>query len=417
MDKIYKTRYLESQVKMLRRNFPVVVVGGARQVGKSTLLSHLFPQFKRVVFDPLVDIAAAKTDPELFLKNNPTPIILDEIQYVPSLVPAIKRALENNRNNGQYLMTGSQQWEVLKNLQESLAGRVAFLDLYPFTHAEVLATNANPNNNLWLKGILEQGLTFIPNLSYQSNQFSLYEQLWRGYYPEAQFIETAAIPFFFRGYERTYIERDIRLMLESNQMDVFVRFYRLCAALSAQEINYSQLGRELGLSPDTSKRWLALLKATYQWLEIPAYSGNTIKRLSKKPKGYIVDSGLICHALGISSPDILANHPNWGAIFETVVVLDIIKQRQLFAYPPNLFHYRTMAKAEVDLVIEYQGKYFLIEVKGKTHPNKKDISGILSFIETFPQLPIELGLIISAGSDSYALADKIWTIPFESVVI
>ena len=407
MKKVYKNRHIENKIKMLLANFPVIVIAGARQVGKSTLLTHLFPDYKRVIFDPNIDVEGARNDPELFLSNNPKPIILDEIQYVPELISAIKRELDINRKNGQYLITGSQQWELFKNLRESLVGRVAFIDLYPFSQSEII----EKPTNIWLKDILDNGVQQIKTSNLARNQ-TLFEQIWMGYYPEVSFLAVDAVPYFFQGYERTYIDRDIRLMLGKTSMEQFLRFYRLCAALTAQEINYSQIGRELGLSPDTSRRWLSMLKTTFQWIEVPAFSKNAIKRLSKKVKGYIVDSGLCCYALGISSPEFLSSHPNWGNIFESVVVMELIKQIQVFPLKPNLYHYRTLAGAEVDLIIEYNGKYYPIEIKGKTNPSKKDLSGIESFKKTFPSLEIGFNMIICAGQDSYKLKDDTWVIPF-----
>ncbi len=412
MEHKYIPRLISQKLKELFAYFPVVIISGARQVGKSTLLEHTFPKIERVVFDPIVDIEGAKTDPDLFLRNRPAPIILDEIQYVPKLVPTIKRQLEKKRKNSQFLITGSQQWEVMRQLAESLAGRAVFIDLDGFNLLE-LARNKSKESWLeyWLKTPKKVRKNSIKQLELK---YSLYEQIWRGFLPETYFLPKNLIADYLLAYERTYIERDIRLMAEISNLSLFSKFFRLCAALTAQEINFSELGRELGITPQTSTRWLELLKSTFQWLEIPAYSGNTIKRLSNKPKGYISDPGLACFALAISTPETLGGHPKWGSIFESAVVSEIKKQCRLLPSPPNLYHWRTHGGAEVDLILEIDNKFYPIEIKGKSHPTKSDASGIAAFRKTYPNLNIQKGLIIAASETFYDLADDLAVMPWNA---
>src|SRR3989338_5825043 len=236
----YVPRAQEKQLKELFKTFPVVVVTGARQVGKSTLLTHLFQDLPHVLFDPTVDVENVRADPDLFLRNRKTPLILDEIQYAPELVSAIKRTLEKDRRPGQYLMTGSQQWEVMKHLSESLAGRAVFLDLEGFSLAEIAETIPE---KAWLERWLEDPETFIRSSQERlAPQRPVFEQLWRGSLPEAQSLELNYLPDFFMSYMRTYLERDLRLMAEVQDLELFSRFIRLVGALTAQEINSSQLG-------------------------------------------------------------------------------------------------------------------------------------------------------------------------------
>src|SRR3990167_1403699 len=230
-----------------------------------------------VVFDPIIDVEGARSDPDLFLNNRPPPVILDEIQYVPELVPAIKRRLDKNKKPGLYLITGSQQWEVMKSLAESLAGRAVFVDLQGFSLKEL--NQEGEKGKPWLERWLENpGDSKVLEGKKGECKFSLFEQLWRGWLPETQFLPRDVIGAFHEAYVRTYIERDVRQLAEVSDVQLFHRFFRLCAALTAQEVNYSQLGRDIGINPQTASRWLRILTATFQWFEVPAWSGNIIKR-------------------------------------------------------------------------------------------------------------------------------------------
>jgi len=254
---------MTKKLQTLLKNFPCVVVSGARQVGKSTLLRHLFEATHDfVVFDPVIDIENARQDPELFLANHKLPIVLDEIQYAPELVSVIKRKIDLDRLPGQYILTGSQQWQVLKNISESLAGRVAFIDLDAFCLTEVAGVVPQKEGS-WLSDWLQGKHKAVQNRKRLDLKRSLYETLWTGFLPETQVLDPEVIPDFFAAYQRTYVERDIRLIADISDWQEFGRFLRLMSALSAQEINYSQIGRDISITPQTAQRWLNLLSATF----------------------------------------------------------------------------------------------------------------------------------------------------------
>lgn len=391
---MYTTRFLTSRLESLVTHFPVVVVSGARQVGKSTLLQHVFgQQADVVVFDPVQDIGNARRDPDLFLDNHPAPVILDEIQYVPELVAALKRRVDRDRKPGQYLLTGSQQWNVMRSLAESLAGRAVFLDLEGFCLGEVAQADAT---SAWLPAWLEDPGAFLDQ---RRSRLALphgpYEQIWRGTLPEATRLPLEALPDFWGAYFRTYVERDVRLLTEVSDWHTFGRFVRLAGALTGQEINASQLGRELGVTPQTSRRWLDLLMATFQWFEAPAYSGNAVKRVSGKAKGYLADTGLACWAQAISTPAALGGHPLWGHLFESFVAAELRKQMALMSPMPRLHHWRSAGGAELDLLLERDGRFFPIEIKGKTKVSGADTRGIRAFRAAYPDLPVAPGLVIA----------------------
>lgn len=301
----YVHRSVEKKLKAYTESFPCTLVCGARQVGKSTLLDRFFGNTHRTfVFDPIQDIYGVRQDPDLFLKNNPPPLILDEIQYVPELIPALKRAVDRSRRPGMYLITGSQQWEVMKRLSESLAGRVGILELSGFSLAE---QHGNPEPDWladWLNGAHQNSAELFEDLrGLKSRHLSATRQIWRGGFPDVQTMQEEVVPGWMRGYVSTYLQRDVRSLLEARDEMQFAAFLALCASLTAQECNYNHLGRDIGLSPPSAKRWIGILRGTYQWLEVPAFSANHIKRISSRSKGYLADSGLACYLMRISSED------------------------------------------------------------------------------------------------------------------
>lgn len=409
---MYKERILSERLLKLVNSFPAVVISGARQVGKSTILSHLLPSFKSITFDPVIDIGAAREDPSLFLMNNPAPLILDEIQYAPELGAIIKRKIDENRAPGQYVITGSQQWSVMKTLAESLAGRAVFLDMYGFSIREIEESKVADH---WLSRWLRNPELFIkdPSIKKLNSKRTVNEQLWRGSLPEADQLTLEVIPDFYSGYLRTYIERDVRLIADVADWQQFGRFVKLTAALTAQEVNHSKLGRDISTTPQTAQRWLSILTATYQWKSIPVYSGNTLKRLSGKPKGYILDTGLICALNMISSPLAISGHPLAGPLFETAVVSELFKLSGTMSVPPAFYHWRSHGGAEVDIILERDGILFPIEIKLSSQPKRGDTRGITAFRKTYPNLKIAPGLVI-APTDSFAqISENDYSIPWD----
>lgn len=409
---MYTVRMLTDKLYKLVASFPAVVISGARQVGKSTLLQNtLGREAEIVVFDPVIDIENARQDPELFLNNHPPPLILDEIQYAPELVASIKRRIDRNRTPGQYILTGSQQWGVMKSMSESLAGRAVFLDLHSFSLLEI---SRHDSMTPWIARWLNSPDSFIAERQTRlTHAITLYEQLWRGFLPEAQFLSTDVIPDYLNAYQRTYIERDVRLIADVSDLQLFGRFLQLACALTAQEINYSQLGRELGLTPQTAQRWIAILQSTFQWFELPAYSGNLIKRVSNKPKGYIADTGLACQTQAISTPNTIGGHPLWGALFETAVAAELKKQTVLLTPRPNFYHWRAYSGAEVDILLEYNGIFHPVEIKAMTNPSRRDTMGISAFRKKYPRLNIAPGLVIAPCEKMIQLSESDYAVPWD----
>ena len=411
---LYRKRHAEAKLKQLAKHFKVVLVTGARQVGKSTLLAHLLPDVKSVVFDPVQDTYGAREDPDLFLKSFPPPVILDEVQYVPELLPALKRRVDQSESPGQYYLSGSQNLGVLRSVSESLAGRVGILALSGLTLDEMLGVGATPG---WLNVYLEDpgALVDVARHVHPETE-NLVRVMWRGSLPGLLDVPDAVVPDYYRSYIQTYVERDIRVMGDVREAAGFGRFLSLTGALTAQEINASQLGREVGVTPDTARKWLTLLANSFQWEEVPPYHGNTIKRLSGKQKGYVSDTGMACHLQRISSPEALAVSTVRGQMFETWVVNEILRQFVNLGVPPQAFHWRTSGGAEMDLLLERDGKLFPIEVKCKTRLTRSDMRGFRAFRDTYASERIMPGLIVYAGDACYHVDEHTIALPWNAVV-
>ena len=412
----YRPRAIENKLIDLAKHFPVIVVTGARQVGKSTLLSHLFGKSaEHIVFDPVTDEFGARRDPQFFLQQHKTPIILDEIQYAPELLAIIKKLVDKDRSPGQFYLTGSQNLSVIKSISESMAGRAVVVDMDVMTVPE---RNGTADNGFvfWLETILTLGRKFdslkgLKNSCVVPRNKLLFKMLWRGGYPGTLDLPDNLFADYFQSYIRTYVERDIRILAEVSDQQKFSRFFGIVAAMTAQEINHSHLGRELGVTPQTASRWLDILKATYQWFELPPYHGNLIKRLSNKGKGYLTDTGLACYLSRISSPEALSVQPIMGAIFETHVVLEIKSMFSALSAPVNLYHWRAHSGAEVDIVIERDGILWPIEIKCKSNINSSDMRGITAFREAYPN-KCGLGIIIASVEEPLFISKDAIVLPY-----
>lgn len=407
----YINRLISNRLKKLFEHFPCLVLIGARQVGKSTLLKHLFPDVPCIVFDPIHDVQNARQDPELFLSNNPPPLILDEVQFAPELIPVLKRRIDQNREPSQYILTGSQQWGVLRNVSESLAGRAILMHLEGFSLGEI--AKKQPQRS-WLQRMLDDQEAFLKQRHDRLKlDNTLSQQLWKGFLPETNFLDLSLIADYQFSYQSTYIEKDVRLLGNISDLQLFSRFVKLSAALAAQEVNYSQFAKNIGITAQTAKRWVDLLIQTFEWFEVPAFSNNAVKRVSSKSKGYFADTGQICFSQMISSPKAILSHPLWGFIFENAVVSDLRKQSLLIETPPQFYHWRTHSGAEVDLILERDGMLYPIEIKAKSRPTKKDASGLQQFRKYHMHLHVAKGIILAPAEESYAVTKDDYVIPWD----
>jgi hypothetical protein len=407
----YKKRIYEDRLNRFAKLFKIVLLVGARQVGKSTLLSKLFPKVKLFVFDPIQDLFNARNKPDFFLQDFTPPLILDEIQYAPELLTSLKRKVDTSEDNGQYFLTGSSQLAILKTVAESLAGRVVIIPIAPMTPQEMY-DSCQLDENWFLDYIKNPNTFFKDRCVYMENLPTRLEAILKGGMPGTIPLESDALSSYFSSYVQTYIERDVRLIENIENLGQFGQFLGLVAALTSQEINYSQLGREVGITPKTAQRWLQLLKQTYQWHELPPFHMNAIKRLSQKPKGILADTGIACYLQLISTPEALAKSMLGGAMFETYCFNMIKGLCAALPIMPNFYHWRTLAGAEVDFIIEIDGKFYPIEVKSATTISKHDTRGIEAFRETYPHLNIQMGVIVYAGQHCQRITENIVAVPW-----
>lgn len=412
---IYRKRLIENRVLEYCKHFKVVLITGARQVGKSTLLTNLFPSYKSITLDPYRDVYGIKTDPDLFLENFKAPLILDEIQYSPEVLSAIKRKVDLSDTNGQYILTGSQNFSIMRNVSETLAGRIGIINLESMTFAELYFDISKNDNKHWIDIYLknpEELLSCFKGV--MKSESSLTEILWKGGMPGLIGKPNSMIHPYFDSYLKTYIERDIKTFENINKLNEFTTFVGLCAALSAQEVNDFKVGNDIGVTSITAKNWRNLLLASFQLYEAMPYSGNTVKKLSKKRKSYIADTGLLCFLQFINSPEALTVSPLFGAVFETFIMSELRKNLNKSLLSANIYHWRTGGGAEVDIVIETNGKLYPIEVKSKTSLSGFDSSGLKAFRETYGD-KVSKGIIVYAGEECYKISPDIYAVPWNGM--
>jgi predicted AAA+ superfamily ATPase len=336
---------------------------------------------------------------------------LDEIQYAPELFAALKRRVDRVGQAGQYFLSGSQNPAVLRQVAESMAGRVGILELEGLGFEELSGAG---ERSPWLARWLASGGASEPHRyrTLESPAGGVLAALWRGSMPGLVGLPDSMVQPYLSSYLRTYVERDVRVVGDIRDQVAFGEFVALCAALTAQEVNRAQFGRELGIAPATVQRWLDTLKATYQWHEIPAFSGNAIKRLTGRSKGHLADTGLACLLQRIPSVEALSASPLRGALFETWVVNGLRKQFAALPTAPGLYHWRTTGGAEIDAVIDWNGIRYPVEVKCKTQLTGHDLRGINAFRETYGAVP---AVIVYAGEACRKLDELTIAMPWNAV--
>ena len=342
----------------------------------------------------------AKCDPELFLQHYDSPLIIDEIQYAPELLPYIKMRVDENRAPRQFFLTGSQMFRLMKNVSESLAGRAGVLSLYGLTRSEIIGADEVP---------------FLPSNKLCSKNAetvtTIFDRIYRGSMPQ-MIIDPELTPEAFYGeYLQTYIERDIRDLMEIRNESQFLKLISCAAARTGQELNYSDLARDVGIDPKTAESWISLLVTSGLVVLLAAYSGNTIKRLTKRPKLYFMDTGLACYLSLWNNPRALEQSAMAGAMFETYVITEIFKQyanrgmdtRSRFAY------YRDSNGKEIDLMILENDTIYPIEIKKNADPGRDAIKNFVVLDSLSKQ--IGTGAVICLSSQCYPLAMNHLVVP------
>ena len=378
----YVRRDIEEKLLGLLQAFPCLVLTGPRQTGKSTLLTHLLPDYRYVTLDDPLQREQALSDPRFFLDSLGERAIIDEIQYAPSLLSYVKMIVDSNRDQrGLFVFTGSQQFAMIRNLGETLAGRIALLELLPFGIAEKRRALDLPDT---LSAFAHAALT--------------------GSYPEPALYPMADIHAWCSSYLQTYLERDIRTIYNIGNLRDFQGFLQLLAARCAQQLNLSEYSRELGVSVPTIKNWLSILEASRIVYLLPPYYANLGKRIVKAPKLYFLDIGLVAHLTGIRGRELLLKGPLAGPLFENFCIQETVKIYLHRGERPPLFYLRTAAGLEVDLLVERTfGKVVPVEIKLNKTPSASLASSLLKFAKAFPQLTAQQPILLSLADRTVAL--------------
>ena len=363
----YIHRKIEETILEASKYFSVIAVSGPRQSGKSTLLTQLFPLYEKYSLKDLNILDYAKNDPIAFLNQTDEGMFIDEIQRCPQLLDYIQGIVDNNPKR-HFALSGSSNFEVMKNLSESLAGRAGVFELLPMSIQEVT------------------GKVDLDNL----NQI-----LYNGLYPSICAKKNIA-KFFYPSYVRTYLEKDVRDLLQIKDQIRFTKFLKLCAARIGSLFNASELGAEVGVSSKTISHWLSVLQASYLITLLPPYYENIPKRLVKSPKLYFNDPGLACYLLDIESPQQLDRDKMRGAIFENMIVMEAIKHRYNMGLEGGVFFYRDSNQNEVDLLIKQGGELTAIEVKSSM-TYSSSFEKALTQIEGWIKTPISTKAIVYSG--------------------
>lgn len=347
-------REIATEINKAASGFPVVALVGPRQVGKTSILERLFPEYRYVSLDVATNAEAAETRPQDFLRRYPPPVVVDEVQYAPSFFRHIKSCVDSEKNRkGLFIITGSQNFLLMENLAESLAGRAAVIPFLGLSGKEWRAAAVNRKRE-WK------------------------EFLWKGGYP-ALWSDPGKGPTrerWYQGYVSTYLERDVRNLLNVGSLRDFERFLRACAARCGQTLNLSELGRDVGISTPTAKQWLSVLQASNQVLLLEPYYRSLGKRISKTPKLYFTDTGLAAYLMGFASADALWESREAGALWETYVVGQWLRWRDWHEPSLMLWYWRDQGGNEVDLLIERNRMLFPVECKITEMPGSRDIHGI-----------------------------------------
>ena len=356
MKEIYLPRNIEATIKEAAQYFSVISVTGPRQSGKTTLLKHLFPEFKRFSMKDVHIREFAEHDPIAFLSQSPQGMLIDEVQKTPMLLDYIQGIVDENPER-RFLLTGSSNFELLHGLSESLPGRAGVYELQPMTYDETYTT---------------------------AEEKTLEQFLYDGLYP-ASCANKNKSKFFYPSYVKTYLERDVRDLLKIKDQMLFVKFMKMCAARIGSVFNASDLSAQLGVDSKTVSHWLSVLQASYLITLLPPYYENISKRLVKSPKLYFNDTGLACYLLDIETPRQLEHDKMRGAIFENFVVMEVIKHRYNQGLEGGVYFYRDSNQNEVDILLKQEGEITAIEVKSSMTYNvsfEKTLARLSEWIKT-----------------------------------
>ena len=401
-------RTLENYISKVNDFFPIVMITGPRQVGKTSLLEECAKDKRKYVsLDSSEKRSLAQNDPALFLQRYKPPVIIDENQYAPQLFPYIKEIVDKEKQKGMFWITGSQQFSLMQNISETLAGRVGIMHLQGFSQSEKFDNY--------------QQTSFLPELQNIENRKSntlgtdtIFHTIWKGSYPSLWLSPDDNWELFYNSYVQTYIQRDVRQILNISNELTFIKFMKAAAAQTGQLLDYASMARDVGVAETTIKSWISVLNTSGIIFLLQPYSNNLTKRALKTPKMYFMDTGLACYLTRWNNYEALEDGAYAGAIFETYVVSEILKSYWHNGKEPFVYFYRDKEKREIDLLIDQNGKLYPIEIKKKSNPDKNDIRHFHVIEDTIKQQRGE-GCVICLSEEYFPIAENIYSVPVRMI--
>ena len=400
---MYIQRHLETVVRRASETFPVVMVTGPRQVGKTTMLENLAEADRTYVsLDSPINREMARTEPELFLQRYQPPVIIDEFQYAKDLLPFIKMYVDKHKNNGDFWLTGSQMFHTMKQVSESLAGRVAVIPMQGLSNSEIAGLPGavfacDPED--WMARLKTRPFMDL---------MSVYERIYKGSMPRTYSVDVDR-EMFYSSYVDTYLQRDIRDLTQVADESAFLRFMTACAARTGQLVTYTELARDAGVSSPTARQWLSVLITSGIVILLEPYFNNALKRIVKSPKMYFMDTGLCAYLTRWDSAKTLEASMMSGAIFETYAVSEIVKSYYNAGRRPPVFYYRDTDQQEIDLIIEANDTLYPFEMKKSAAPGKDSVRHFRVLEKTKKE--IGAGGVVCMADSFYPIDGKNYYIP------
>lgn len=406
---MYIKRHIEKVIDTVRNTYPVTLVTGPRQVGKSTVLKNLYPDMNYETLDDPLLLHAISSDPVGYLKLQGTPFIIDEVQRLPELFLSLKYMVDSNKANGMYFLSGSQKFELMKNVSESLSGRISVIEMLGLSNREIYGDGFD--------------LPFLPTLDYLSARRSkiptdgkeLWRRIHRGSMPRLYDDNSVDWERYYADYVNTYIERDIQRLEQVGNGLTFLQFMVSLASRTGELLNMDSVAKDVGISAPTVKKWVSVLQKSNVIYLLQPFSANVSKRIVKTPKIYFTDTGLVAYLCKWLTPDTLMNGAMAGNIFETFVISEIIKSYYNAGKEPNIYYYRDTNGNEVVLLIYRDGTLFPVEIKKTASPNMKDIKHFKTLETAYPSVKIGQGGVICSYEKVLPLGENNRIIPVNCI--
>ena len=404
---MYIQRHMEKIIENCKEQFSVLLVTGPRQVGKTTLLKNTCKNYNYITFDDPIILNEAINEPYLFLRNNEIPLFIDEVQYAPSILRYIKMNVDENKVKGSFVLTGSQTFELMKGVSETLAGRMAIIELQGFSLREIFQ--------------IPFFTPFIPTDEYMNKRkmyLKPYENIWyhihRGSMPELN-DDKIDWEMYYASYVKTYIERDVRQLINITNEIKFIKFLTSLAARCGELLNFTAVANEVEVDVMTIKRWVSILQASGLIFLLLPYSNNLLKRIVKTPKVYFFDSGLVCYLTRWTNPEVLRLGAKAGNIFENFVISEIMKTHLNSGKTlKSLYFYRDKDKKEIDLIIEENNTLYPVEIKMTANPTKAMVKNF-DVLNKISDKNIGNGIILCQYDKKTYLKEDLLALPIEYI--